>query len=69
MFNKFKYLTIKETNTPVSCKYKVKRIIIAQLNYGSALGSFMYKMHNMRPDIAYVVGMLSSFTSMPSMAN
>ncbi|GJY28800.1 zinc finger, CCHC-type containing protein [Tanacetum coccineum] len=37
-----------------------------QLEYSRAIGSLMYAMTSTRPDIAYVVGRLSRFTSNPS---
>ncbi|GKF23505.1 zinc finger, CCHC-type containing protein, partial [Tanacetum coccineum] len=39
---------------------------VDQLKYSSAIGCLMYAMTSTRPDIAYVVGRLSRFTSNPS---
>lgn len=36
---------------------------IAQLKYASTIGSMMYVMHYTRPDISFLVGKLSRFTS------
>nr|GEV79720.1 zinc finger, CCHC-type [Tanacetum cinerariifolium] len=39
---------------------------VDQLEYSRAIGNLMYVMTSTRPDIAYVVGRLSRFTSNPS---
>nr|GFB65338.1 zinc finger, CCHC-type [Tanacetum cinerariifolium] len=39
---------------------------VDQLEYSRAIGCLMYAMTSARPDIAYVVGRLSRFTSNPS---
>jgi len=38
---------------------------ISHVPYASVVGSLMYAMVNTRPDIAYVVGVLSRFMSKP----
>lgn len=72
MLNKFKYLDVKDTDTPFDSSVNLSENnsrIIAQLNYASALGSLMYVMHSTRLDIAYAVYILLRFTSKPSMVH
>ena len=40
---------------------------VSQLEYSKVIGCLMYAMTSTRPDIAFAVGMLSRFTSNPSM--
>lgn len=40
--------------------------LVSRLKYSKAIGCLMYAMMSTRPDIAYVVGRLSRFTSNPS---
>nr|GFA27450.1 zinc finger, CCHC-type [Tanacetum cinerariifolium] len=42
------------------------RLLLALLEYSRAIGCLLYVMTSTRPDIAYVVGRLSRFTSNPS---
>ncbi|GKG07663.1 hypothetical protein Tco_0330632 [Tanacetum coccineum] len=42
-----------------------KGMAISQLKYYQAIGSLMYAMTSMRRDIAYVVGKLRKYTSIP----
>ena len=72
MLDKFKYLGIKESNTPydVSCKItKNTGRSNSQSDYASVIGSLMYVMHCTRPDIAFVVCKLSRYTSNPGVAH
>ena len=63
---KYKYLNVKEVNTPFDSNYKLVENIgraIAQLEYASVIGSMMYDMHCTRPDVAFAVNRLSRYTS------
>lgn len=69
ILNKFNHLDIKEANTPydVACKLsKNSNRAIAQIEYASAIGSFLYAMHCTRPDIAFAECKLSRYTNKPS---
>jgi hypothetical protein len=66
MLNKFKHLNIKEANTPFDSSMKLNDYCdktVAQLEYVSVIGSLMYAMHCIRPDIAFVICKLSRYTS------
>jgi hypothetical protein len=39
------------------------------IDYGGAIGSLQYLSYTSRPDIAYTVGQLASFTSDPGVAH
>ena len=72
MLIKYNYLGIKEFNTPYDSSVKLTENsgrIVAQLQYSSVIGSMMYAMHCTRPDIAFAVCKLSTFTSKPSSDN
>ncbi|XP_074337039.1 secreted RxLR effector protein 161-like [Apium graveolens] len=56
-------------STPIDPSLKLvssKGVVVSQLEFSRAIGSLMYAMISTRPDIAYVVGKLSRFTSKPS---
>nr|GEW74472.1 zinc finger, CCHC-type [Tanacetum cinerariifolium] len=66
IIDKFQHLNIEEANTPYeqSCKLvKNDGIVVAQIEYASAICCLMYATHCTRPDIAYVVCKLSRYTS------
>jgi hypothetical protein len=66
---KYKHLKVKEVNTPFDSNYKLVENIgraIAQLEYANVIGSMMYAMHCIRPDVAFAVNRLSRYTSSPS---
>ena len=68
MLNKFKHLNIKEANTPYDVSFKLIENIgrsVAQIEYTSAIGSLMYAMHCIRPDVAFTVCKLSRYTNNP----
>ena len=69
MFQRFEHLNIKEANTLFDRSIKFGENTgrgIAQLEYASAIGNMMYAMYCTRPNISFVVGKLSRFTSNPS---
>jgi hypothetical protein len=69
MLDKFKYLNIKEANTPFDSSMKLNYYCdktVAQLEYTSAIGSLMYDMHCTRPGIAFPICKLSRYTSKPN---
>ena len=69
MLLKYKYLNVKEVNTPFDSNYKLVENTgraIAWLEYASVKGSMMYAMHCTRPDVAFAVNKLSRYTSSPS---
>lgn len=69
ILEKFKHLNIKDSNIPYDPNIKLSENngrALAQLEYASAIGSFMYAMHCTRPDIAFAVCKLARFTSKPS---
>nr|GEU52972.1 zinc finger, CCHC-type [Tanacetum cinerariifolium] len=66
IINKFQHLNIEEANTPYesSCKLVENNgIVVAQIEYASAIGYLMYATHCTRPDIAYAACKLSRYTS------
>ena len=66
----FEHVNIKKANIPFDRSIKLGENTgrgIAQLKYASVIGSIMYAMHCIRPDISFVVGKFSRFTSNPSM--
>jgi hypothetical protein len=69
MLNKFKHLNKKEANTPFDFSMKLNDYCdktVAQLEYASAIGSFMYVMHCTKPDIAFGICKLTRYTSKPN---
>ena len=69
VLQRFKLLNIKEVNTPFNQSIKLGENTgspIAQLEYVSAIGSMMYTIHFTRPNISFLMGKLSRFTSNPS---
>ena len=69
VLQRFKLLNIKKANTPFNRSIKLgesTRRAIAQLEYANAIGSMTYTMHCTRPNISFLVGKLSRFTSNPS---
>ena len=69
VLNKFSHLKAKEANTPFDhSKPLVKHSgrAVAQLEYASVIGSFMYAAQCTRPDISFAVSKLSRFTINPS---
>ena len=69
MLLKYKYLNVKEVNPPFDSNYKLVENtgrVIAQLKYASAIGSMMYAIHCIRPDVGFAVNRLSGYTSSPS---
>jgi hypothetical protein len=63
---KFKHLGKEKANTPFDSNIKLNENsgrAIAQLEYASEIGSMMYAMHCTRPDITFVVCILSRYTS------
>ncbi|XP_074353023.1 secreted RxLR effector protein 161-like [Apium graveolens] len=56
-------------STPLDPSIKLlpnKGVAVSQLKYSRAIGSLMYAMISTRPEIAYVVGKLSKYTSKQS---
>ncbi|CAM8900210.1 unnamed protein product [Rhodiola kirilowii] len=69
VLKKYKYLNCHPVNTPFeSSKHLLpnKGAPVSQLEYSRVIGSLMYAMTSSRPDIAFVVGKLSQYTSNPS---
>ena len=69
MLLKFKHLVFKEANTPYDSSKKVHENsgrAVAQLEYASAIGSLMYAMHCVRPNISFAVCKLLRYTNNPS---
>ncbi|GKD80422.1 zinc finger, CCHC-type containing protein [Tanacetum coccineum] len=69
ILKKFNREDYSPVNTPMDPVEKLKPNTgkpIDQLEYSRAIGCLMYAMTSTRPDIAYVVGRLSRFTSNPS---
>lgn len=68
VLNKFHHFDSKLVSTLFDYSKKLNKInarYISQIQYAKIIGSLMYLMHCTRPDIAFVVGMLSRFTSNP----
>ena len=66
MLDKFKHLNIKEANILFDYNIKLNDYCdkaVAQLEYASVIGSFMYDMHCTRLDITFVIYKLSRYTS------
>ncbi|GJY82366.1 hypothetical protein Tco_0495742 [Tanacetum coccineum] len=69
ILKKFNREDCSPVNTPMDPVEKLKPNTgkpVDQLEYSRAIGCLMYAMTSTRPDIAYVVGRLSRFTSNPS---
>ncbi|GJW73634.1 zinc finger, CCHC-type containing protein [Tanacetum coccineum] len=69
ILKKFNREDCSPVSTPMDPVEKLKLNIgkpVDQLEYSRAIGCLMYAMTSTRPDIAYVVGKLSRFTSNPS---
>jgi hypothetical protein len=69
MLNKFKHLNKKEVDTPFNSSMKLNYYCdktVAQLEYASAIESFMYVMHCTRPDIIFGICKLTRYTSEPN---
>nr|GEV52389.1 zinc finger, CCHC-type [Tanacetum cinerariifolium] len=57
---------VNKTKEFLSSKFDMKDLGEAKLEYSRAIGCLMYTMISTRPDIAFVVGKLSRYTSNPS---
>ncbi|GJU87594.1 zinc finger, CCHC-type containing protein [Tanacetum coccineum] len=69
ILKKFNREDCSPVSTPMDPVEKLKQNTgkpVDQLEYSRAIGCLMYAMTSTRPDIAYVVGRLSRFTSNPS---
>ncbi|GJU09710.1 zinc finger, CCHC-type containing protein [Tanacetum coccineum] len=69
ILKKFNHGDCSPVSTPMDPVEKLKPNTckpVDQLEYSRAIGCLMYAMTSTRPDIAYVVGRLSRFTSNPS---
>lgn len=69
VLKKFDHLDCKSVSTPFDKNVNLqphKGCPVAQLEYSKVIGCLMYAMTCTRPDIAYVVGRLSWYTSNPS---
>nr|GEX92334.1 zinc finger, CCHC-type [Tanacetum cinerariifolium] len=69
ILRKFNREDCSSVSTPMDLVEKLKPNTgepVDQLEYSRAIGCLMYAMTSTRPDIAYVVGRLSRFTSNPS---
>nr|KAJ0189301.1 hypothetical protein LSAT_V11C800397780 [Lactuca sativa] len=69
ILKKFNFENCSPVSTPIDPSLKLlpnKGSPVSQLEYSRAIGCLMYAMISTRPDIAYVVGRLSRYTSNPS---
>ncbi|XP_074352396.1 secreted RxLR effector protein 161-like [Apium graveolens] len=69
ILKRFNFNNCSPVSTPIDPSLKLvssKTVVVSQLEFSRAIGSLMYAMISTRPDIAYVVGKLSRFTSKPS---
>ncbi|GJU40682.1 zinc finger, CCHC-type containing protein [Tanacetum coccineum] len=69
ILKRFNYNECSPISTPMDPSVKLtpyKGMAISQLKYSQAIGSLMYVMTSTRPNIAYVVGKLSKYTSNPN---
>ncbi|CAM8917015.1 unnamed protein product [Rhodiola kirilowii] len=69
VLKKFNYLNCSPISTPMDTSVKILPNMgeaVSQLEYSQVIGCLMYAMTSTRPDIAYVVGKLSRYTSNPS---
>ncbi|KAH9715705.1 hypothetical protein KPL71_021156 [Citrus sinensis] len=72
ILKKFNYYDCKSVSTPFDSNirlYPNTGRSVSQLEYARIIGCFMYAMTCTRPDIAFVVGKLSRYTSNPSQAH
>nr|KAJ0222007.1 hypothetical protein LSAT_V11C200060470 [Lactuca sativa] len=68
ILKKFNFENCSPVSTPIDPSLKLlpnKGSPVSQLEYSRAIGCLMYAMISTRPDIAYVVGRLSRYTSNP----
>nr|KAJ0200935.1 hypothetical protein LSAT_V11C600328890 [Lactuca sativa] len=66
ILKKFNFENCSPVSTPIDPSLKLlpnKGSLVSQLEYSRAIGCLMYAMISTRPDIAYVVGRLSRYTS------
>ncbi len=64
------FIILREANTPYDIYYKLTENfgrIITQIEYTNTINSLIYAMYCTRPDIAFAVFKLSSYTSNISM--
>ncbi|CAM8907631.1 unnamed protein product [Rhodiola kirilowii] len=69
VLKKFNYLNCSPVSTPIDPNVKLlpnAGEAVSQLEYSQVINCLMYAMTSTRPDIAYVVGKLSRYTSKPS---
>ncbi|XP_071718052.1 secreted RxLR effector protein 161-like [Rutidosis leptorrhynchoides] len=69
ILKRFKCDQCSPLNTPVDTTVKLmphSGKAVSQLEYSRAIGCLMYAMTSTRPDIAFIVGKLSRFTSNPN---
>ncbi|CAM8921452.1 unnamed protein product [Rhodiola kirilowii] len=69
VLKKLNYLNCSPVNTPMDSSGKLLPNTgepVSQLEYSQVIGCLMYAMTSTRPDIAFVVGKLSRYTSNPS---
>ncbi|CAM8950763.1 unnamed protein product [Rhodiola kirilowii] len=69
VLKKFNCLNCSPVSTPMDPRLKLlpnTGEAVSQLEYSQVIGCLMYAMTSTRPDIAYVVGKLSRYTSNPS---
>ncbi|GJW56817.1 hypothetical protein Tco_0103548 [Tanacetum coccineum] len=68
VLNKFNYFDCTPVSTPMDTSEKLmpnNGQVVSQLEYSRVIGCLMYAMTCTRPDIAFVVGKLSRYTSNP----
>ncbi|GJS63364.1 zinc finger, CCHC-type containing protein [Tanacetum coccineum] len=68
VLKKFKYSDCTPVSTPLDTYEKLmpnRGLAVSQLDYSRVIGCLMYVMTYTRPDIAFVVGKLSRYTSNP----
>ncbi|GJX32527.1 hypothetical protein Tco_0242382 [Tanacetum coccineum] len=69
VLKKFNYFDCTPVSTPINTCEKLmpnNGKVVSQLEYNKVIGCLMYAMTCIRPDIAFVVGKLSRYTSNPS---
>ncbi|XP_074328024.1 secreted RxLR effector protein 161-like [Apium graveolens] len=69
ILKRFNFKDSSPVSTPLDPSIKLlpnKGVAVSQLEYSRAIGSLMYAMISTRPDISYVVGKFSRYTSKPS---
>ncbi|RVW40555.1 Retrovirus-related Pol polyprotein from transposon TNT 1-94 [Vitis vinifera] len=65
ILRKFEHFDCKPVSTPYNPNSQLKKNrehSVAQIEYAQIIGSLMYLMNCIRPDIAYAVGKLSQYT-------